>query len=508
MELTRSSGLLLHITSLPGNEGCGTLGQEAYDFADFLHKSRIMYWQLLPICPVEKEMAYSPYASSSAFAGNPLLISIESLKKEAWFSPKIRLEPIENTGQANFDEAIKQKELLLYEAFTSFFVLAEKTLIDDFDSFCAKNAFWLDDYALFSVISKRLETKFWPSWDNSYQKASLYTDNTLRKSSEVRFYKFIQYIFFTQWKNFKEYCESLNIRLIGDIPIYISLDSADAWANPHILELDDSFNPIEVAGVPPDYFSETGQRWGNPLYQWFTDSKNLNTATVEWWKNRLHHIVELFDLVRLDHFIGFESYWAIPAEEKTAINGKWRKGPGILLFESIDMDDFPFIAEDLGLITPEVEKLRGDLGLPGMKILQFAFDGDHENTHLPHNYENPNTVLYTGTHDNNTINGWFYGDETSTKTRQYVMEYMGAENFSDMHNTMLRSAYASIARLIITPMQDFLGFGEEHRMNTPGTIEKNWLWRFKDADITDELAEKIRRLGQLYNRIGINKEQD
>lgn len=502
MKLIRGGGMLLHITSLPGDEGCGTLGQEAYDFADFLHKSGLTYWQILPIGPTEKEMAYSPYASSSAFAGNPLFISLKLLEKEAWFRPKNKFQPVKNTGQASFDQVVKTKIQALQEACVSFFTQTQGENINEYNLFCAQNTAWLDDYAFFSTLSERFGTRQWASWDKNSMRAALAEKNIPTES--VRLYKFIQYIFFKQWRQLKDYCEALNISLIGDIPIYISLDSADAWANPAILQLDENYTPSEVAGVPPDVFSETGQRWGNPLYLWLNKNGELNETTFLWWKNRLEHLSKLFSMIRLDHFLGFESYWSIPAEEETAVKGAWRKGPGMPFFQRIKtaIGDLPFIAEDLGVITPAVERLRDNLKMPGMKILQFAFDGNNQNPYLPHNIENPNTVLYTGTHDNNTINGWFYESHMNAETQQYIMQYTGTNHFGNMHETMIRIAYASTARLVIIPIQDILGFGEEHRMNTPGTTNKNWLWRLKHNYMRDELVKKLRHLGQLYDRIG------
>ncbi len=322
-------------------------------------------------------------------------------------------------------------------------------------------------------------------------------------ANEIRFQKFLQFVFFSQWEDFRRGCRERGISIIGDIPIYITLESADAWSNPEILDLDAATGaPRAVAGVPPDYFSETGQRWGNPLYRWMKGT-SLAPHTIEWWAQRIAHLRTLVDVIRIDHFRGFEAYWSIPAKEKTAVRGKWLKGPGVRFFEKLKSitGDLDLIAEDLGVITPEVEALRDGLGLPGMRILQFAFDHNNRNYYLPHNIDNRNCVLYTGTHDNNTVNGWFYGDEIDGDTRRYVLEYLGLSDWSDFHWSMIRLAYRSVAGLVIVPAQDIMGYGEEFRMNRPGTTEGNWRWKLTGGAIGDDIVMKLRRMGKMYRRL-------
>ena len=501
MKLERGSGILLHITSLGSEDLSGTMGQEAYDFVDFLHKSGIMYWQILPLGPVSDGMSYSPYASPSTFAGNPLFISISELSKTEWFGKKINF-PANNPEQVDFEKAVSFKMDILKEAASAFFG-SKNAEAAQYASFCAANAFWLEDFTLFTAFSQKIGSDNWRAWPDTVRTRQPEAMRTLSDElkEDIRLHKFIQYVFFSQWARLKSYCNLKNIKIIGDMPLYISFDGADAWANTDIFQLDKDYAPTLIAGVPPDYFSKTGQRWGNPLYKWFKKKKKLYKPTYRWWINRLKHLTSHLDIIRVDHFRGFESYWAIPSAEKTAVEGEWLPGPGLPFFEKLkkELGDLPLIAEDLGIITPEVEKLRDSLALPGMKILQFAFDGNNRNYYLPHNIENANCVIYTGTHDNNTMNGWFYGSETDSD-RQYIMRYLDTDKFQDMHKRLIRAIYASNARVAIAPMQDILGLGAEHRMNTPGTIDKNWRWRCKKEHFTEELAQKLNFLGQLYNR--------
>lgn len=503
MKPDRGSGILLHITSLPGEEGCGTMGEEAYRFADFLNKSEIMYWQILPIGPVSGGMSFSPYASVSTFAGNPLFISLKKLTGAEWYAKtNIDFPLAENPEQADFDKAAAFKMPLFREASAAFFS-RKNAEHENYESFCSANAFWLEDYALFSAVSAHFGTDDYHKWDKpiALRQPEALAAYSKKLAEDIRFHKFLQYIFFSQWTSLKSYCNSLNIKIIGDLPLYISADGADVWANPGIFQLDENNKPTSVAGVPPDYFSSTGQHWGNPLYKWFKRKKKLNKPTVKWWINRIKHLNNHLDIIRIDHFRGFESYWAVPSGEKTAENGTWKTGPGPAFFRKLkkELGNLPLIAEDLGVITPEVEKLRDEFELPGMKILQFAFDRNNKNSYLPHNIRNTNCIVYTGTHDNNTTNGWFY-NEIDDDTRHYIMEYIGTDDFSAMHLRFIRAAYASSAALAVIPMQDILGFGEEHRMNIPGTTEKNWIWRCAGKHINDELAQKLNIIGALYNR--------
>ena len=506
MKLPRSSGLLLHITSLPGSCGIGTLGDEAYRFADFLKESGQSFWQILPVNPVSAATAYSPYASTSTFAGNQLFISPRRLVEEKWFTGDPALPEWEDESSVSYDRVRSFMQGLLARAFHDFMNSGDLDLRSSYDGFCREMDFWLHDYALFAALSDHFGTNDWLAWDRDI---SARAPAAMERWSEklkvaVELQKFSQFIFFRQWRELKDYCGDRGIRLIGDIPIYVTRDSADAWAYREIFQLDGATGmPAAVSGVPPDYFSATGQHWGNPLYRWFDDTGGLSEMTLDWWAMRLLHLGKIVDIIRIDHFRGFEAYWAIPAGEKTAVNGQWVPGPGMEFFTMLSRRTGPLnlIAEDLGVITPAVEKLRDGLGFPGMKILQFAFDFNSRNYYLPHNIDNRNCVLYTGTHDNNTTNGWFYGTEIDDGTRRYVMEYLGTEKFNDIHWQLIRAGYRTVANLVMIPVQDVLGFGPEHRMNTPGTVTGNWLWKLKKSDLNSSCAGALRRLCEIYGRL-------
>ena len=508
MKLERSSGILLHITSLPGKYGIGTLGPEAIHCADLLRKAGMRYWQILPIGPVDERLGYSPYASTSTFAGNWHFISLEKLAEETWYSGDIGPDPFTESHEVPFDEVVKHKLPVLKTASDEFFSKAAGSEKHDCERFCRNEAYWLDDFSLYASIAEHTGAINWLTWEKgiSMRDPKSITQWSKQLAGEIRFQKFCQYIFFRQWSEFRRSCEECGIQIIGDIPIYVTLESADAWAHPDILILDDKTRqPVSVAGVPPDYFSDTGQRWGNPLYRW-KSGKSLNTVTFNWWKKRIGHLHKIVDIIRIDHFRGFEAFWSIPAEEETAVSGTWVKGPGIQFFKKLreEMGHLHLIAEDLGVITPEVEKLRDDLDLPGMRILQFAFDFNNKNYYLPHNIDNRNCVLYTGTHDNNTTNGWFYGTEIDENTRKYVLEYLGLEDWSDFHWKLIRQAYRSVANLVVIPAQDIMGFGPEFRMNKPGTTEGNWRFKLKEEGITEDMALRLRRMGQIYDRLRDN----
>ncbi len=511
MDIKRSSGVLLHITSLPGNYGIGTLGDEAFNFARQLQKAGQSFWQVLPFGPVSPVFEYSPYASKSTFAGNLLLISLDKLKKK-WFEIEIKPFEYKEDDFVNFDEVVKHKMPVLKDAADLFFKTSKDDEIKAYALFCEESKYWLDDYALFSALADYFKTDYWLDWEKpiAMRRPEAMKEWHLKLKSDIDFYRFAQYLFSIQWSELKEYCNSLGIKLIGDIPIYITFEGADAWAHSEIFQLDKKTGkPKSVSGVPPDYFSETGQRWGNPLYKWEDDKNKLNKSTMKWWVSRLQYLNRVVDLVRIDHFRALESYWSIPAKEPTAVNGKWVKGPGIAFFKSLKkkLGDLPLIAEDLGEITPEVEKLRDDVNLPGMKVLQFAFDFSNDNYYLPHNYTNRNIIVYTGTHDNNTTNGWFYGSEIDDDLRQYILEYMDSMNFSDFHWQFIKLAYASVANLVIIPAQDVLGYGEEFRMNRPGTVEGNWKWKLKHNSFTDDLMLKLKHAAEMYGRENIKDTQ-
>lgn len=505
MNLERASGILLHITSLPGRYGIGTLGPEAKAFADLLARAGMSYWQILPIGPVDARFGYSPYASTSTFAGNWLFISLEMLANESWFTgPLSAVAPAEDLF-VSFEDVIAKKMPVLEAASKDFFSKAPDNEMRPFEHFCANESSWLDDFSLYSAIAEQTGTLDWLKWEPALaaREPKRMAAAGRELAGRIRFYKFLQYVFFKQWNEFRTYCKGKGIRIIGDIPIYVTLESADAWANQNILQLDETTRrPLSVAGVPPDYFSETGQRWGNPLYRWKKGSA-LCTETFRWWVKRITHLERLVDIIRIDHFRGFEAYWSIPEIETTAVQGTWIKGPGIQFFKKLREEAGPLhlIAEDLGIITPDVERLRDDLGLPGMRILQFAFDFNNKNYYLPHNIDTRNCVLYTGTHDNNTTNGWFYGNEIDDNTRSYVLEYLGYEAWPDFNWKLIRLAFRSVANLVIIMAQDIPGYGAEFRMNRPGTIDGNWRFKMKKDSISEEMIAMLRRMGQIYARL-------
>lgn len=511
MKFERSSGLLMHITSLPGKHGIGTMGREAFDFIDQLVKGGQKYWQILPVGPVSPIFGHSPYSSASSFAGNYLFINFELLQKEEWMRNYILSDlPEDAYGDfVNFDRVIAFKLPLLRKFAANFFKYADLDTMEEYNRFYREEKYWLDDYALYMSVSEYYHDYNWITWDPEIR---MRTPEGIREWSEklkneIDYFKFEQYIFFKQWSAVKKYANEKGIKIIGDIPIYVTFDSADTWAHTEIFQLNKKMlRPKNVAGVPPDYFSKTGQRWGNPLYVW-REKNSLKKETMDWWIKRFRRSLELYDIVRIDHFRGFESYWSIPAEEKTAINGSWQKGPGIAFFKKLKEglgtgdEPLPVIAEDLGVITPEVEQLREDLGLPGMKILQFAFDFSPKNPYLPHNYKNTNYIVYTGTHDNNTTNGWFYENETNEETRQYIIRLLGLEHQHEFHWQLIREALGSIADLSIFPIQDILGYAGKFRMNTPGKTHHNWAWKLTPGRFTPKLMDKLRSLCELYNRV-------
>jgi 4-alpha-glucanotransferase len=493
--------VLLHITSLPGPYGIGDLGPAALDFIDFLVEAGQRYWQLLPLGPVTQGANCSPYMSLSAFAGNPLLISPALLLEEGLLiKSDLDIPPDLSDYQVNFSPVIAFKRSLLSRAFER---LALSDVQGDFHAFCQQEEFWLKDYALFMALREQAQGLPWYEWDLPLvgrDPAALATASTgLAKT--IAYYQFEQFLFFRQWQGVRRYANEQGVALIGDLPIYVSLDSADVWANQHCFQLDDKTSmPTHVAGVPPDYFSKTGQRWGNPIYRWKIGQSD-NQGLYDWWRLRFRQMARLIDQVRIDHFRGFESYWQIPAAETTAIHGQWVKGPGNKFFAAMAaaIAELPIIAEDLGVITPEVIKLRDGLGFPGMKILHFAFDSDAENLYLPHNYLTSNCVVFTGTHDNNTTLGWYLGDCTE-ETRDRVRRYTHSD-CREVHWDLIRLALSSVAATAIIPLQDLMGFGGDCRMNLPGTVPGNWLWRFAAHFLTPELAARMRDESEFYGRV-------
>ncbi|MEI6455826.1 MAG: 4-alpha-glucanotransferase [bacterium] len=498
----RASGILLHPTSLPGKYGIGTLGQGAYKFIDFLVKAKQKYWQILPLGPTG--YADSPYQCFSAHAGNPNLVDLDLLvKKHLLKAEDLQGIIIHDEGKVDFGTIQGIRTPLLEKAYNNFTDHADNTEKVRFRNFIKEQAHWLNDFALFMAIKEHFGLKPWYLWDEPVKRREPEVLKQLQTllQEKIEFHKFLQFLFFIQWIDVKEYAHRKKVRIIGDIPLYIALDSADAWSNPELFEFDEKRNPIRVGGVPPDYFSETGQLWGNPLYLW-----DIHRETgYRWWIERIRTNLLLFDIIRIDHFRGFAAYWAVPYAEKTAINGIWTEGPGRGFFDALQGEfiDLQIIAEDLGVITPDVEELRDGLALPGMKILEFAFDSSEANDYLPHNFTK-NCVVYTGTHDNDTVLGWF--KDAKEEDQRYVLNYMDTK-LDYINWSFIRLAWASVANTAIVPMQDLLGLGSEARMNLPGTTSGNWSWRSRSSDFSDEIADRLADLTLLYGRIKKPKKQ-
>lgn len=495
MKSERASGILLHPTSLHGKYGIGTLGKEAKEFVDFLVNAKQRYWQILPLGPTG--YADSPYQCFSSKAGNPLLIDLEHLASiELLHADDLPVTGSLGSGKVDYGKVINAKYPLLKKAELNFRNFSNHPLKQEYNQFEKLNAQWLEDYALFMALKEKFDKKPWGEWPAEYK---MRQHDALEKArielaDTIQFHKFLQCIFFNEWMTLKRYANEGGVKIIGDIPIYVAMDSADAWTNTHLFQFDANKNPIAVGGVPPDYFSVTGQLWGNPLFNW----ENMAADGFAWWIDRIRTSLFIFDKVRIDHFRGFAGYWSIPFGEKTAINGKWIDAPGQDLFKTIKhfLGDVPIIAEDLGVITPDVEALRDGFQLPGMKILQFAFDSAEENDFLPHNYTH-NCVVYTGTHDNETVKGWF--THAKPEDKHYALEYLHA-TVKTIHWDMIRAAWSSVADTALAPMQDFLGAGDTARMNLPGTTVNNWQWRMKGNELTAALAKKIADITVLYAR--------
>lgn len=507
MKFPRSSGILLHPTSLPGRFGIGDLGREAKLFADFLHGSGMKIWQMLPLNPTG--YGDSPYQSFSAFAGNPLLISLETLAEEGLLDrDDLSKSPDFPADHVDFAAVIDYKANLLRRAADSFLARGDRV---EFDHFCSANAPWLDDFALFMSAKDAHDGTVWTEWDRPL---AMREPQALRRwreklSQDIEAHKFWQYEFFRQWRALKSYCDERHIRLMGDIPIYVAHDSADVWSHPDLFYLDEHGRPEKVAGVPPDYFSATGQLWGNPIYRWDV----MRASGYRWWIDRFRACLEMFDMVRVDHFRGFEAYWEIPAGEPTATNGRWVKGPGADLFEKVTavLGDLPIVAENLGVITPEVENIRRQFSYPGMAILQFAFSTDPQApTFRPHNYIH-HQVAYTGGHDNDTMVGWWRsGVADSTRSEADVqkeyndsMEYLGHTRDAferEVNWIFIREVMRSVADTVLFPAQDVLGLGSEARMNVPGTLGRNWKWRMLPMALRDEHRQRLKLFASIYER--------
>lgn len=490
----RTSGVLMPISSLPSPYGIGTMGKQAKKFVDFLEKAGQKYWQILPICPTS--YGDSPYQSFSSFAGNPYFIDLEYLCKDKLLTKK-ECESFDWGGSEKYiDYGIMyiSRYKLLKKAYARFV----KNIPDDYAQFCKTEAEWLDEYALFMALKDANDGVAWFEWDEDLKTRKPEAIEAAKKeyADDIEFYKMLQYLFFKQWRQLKAYANSKNIEIIGDVPIYVAGDSADVWANPKQFYLDEELNPIEVAGCPPDAFSADGQLWGNPLFRWDVMKKDGYT----WWTKRISAMADLYDIIRIDHFRGFDSYYAIPAEDDTAKNGEWKEGPGMDLFKVLEkkLGKLPIIVEDLGFLTPSVIKLLKDSGFPGMKVVQFAFDSREDSDYLPHNYPK-NCVVYTGTHDNDTVMGWM---KTAPKSAvKFAKEYLNLTKEEGYNWGMMRAAWSSVADMAIVPMQDILGLGSEARINTPSTIGENWKWRATADQIDNSIAKKLRKCMKMYARL-------
>ncbi|NHJ02667.1 MAG: 4-alpha-glucanotransferase [Candidatus Heimdallarchaeota archaeon] len=495
----RMGGLLLHITSLPGKYGIGDIGYEFYKIINFLNKYGMKILQILPLGPTG--YGNSPYSSISAFAGNSLLISPDLLREENLLSSKECVPPRFPATSVDFEAVIPFKNELLKTANEKFKEQSGTLLKKRYVKFLTDESFWLDDFALYMSIKDAYNQKEWSKWDIALKKrnSNALKDWERTHKGEIDFYKFSQFIFVEQWAKAKKYANEKNIWIIGDIPLYCAYDSVDVWANSELFHLNEEKELKFVAGVPPDYFSATGQRWGNPIYNW----EKIKEQKFGWWVKRIKHLFRFIDALRIDHFRGLESYWQIPAAEPTAIVGTWRSGPGKEFFKALEneLGTLAIIAEDLGIVTPEVDNLREITGFPGMRVLQFAFADQGEggyckNPYLPHNYEK-NTVVYTGTHDNAPTRTWF--KNASDDVKNHIYEYINPR-IDDICGEMMKLAWASVAHHAIVPLQDLLRLGVESRMNLPGTGERNWEWRFTWDQLTDAHGKEIQRLNRLYCR--------
>ena len=496
---SRLSGVLLHPTSLPSRFGIGDFGKEAYYFVDFLAKSYQQVWQILPFGPTADE--YSPYSSYSSLAGNPLLIDIEKLVEDRFLNEKDLLDlPSLATETVEYEKVIAAKMPLLELAYKNFSINATTLQQQKFEKFCRDQSYWLNDYALFMAIKEYQNSVPWYQWERAiafrYPKAiEAWTSNL---SNVIGYHKFLQFQFFSQWKSLKQYANSLGISIFGDISFYVAHDSVDVWANPEIFCLDEKGHAELMAGVPPDYFSSTGQLWGNPVYDW----KKLEETNYKWWVQRIEGMLDCVDLFRIDHFRGLQAFWAVEKGNKTAEDGKWIEASGETLFDILEqkLGKLPIVAEDLGIITPEVESLRDKFDFPGMKVLQFAFEfmGGDANF-LPHNYSTSNSIVYTGTHDNNTIVGWF--NERSPEEKVKIMNHLDSVcPIESIHWAFIRLAMSSIANFAIFPLQDILGLDERAKMNIPGSVAGNWCWRYEAEALTPELEYCLKNLTLIYDR--------
>jgi 4-alpha-glucanotransferase len=515
MSFPRTCGILLHPTSLPGRYGVGDLGREAYRFLDFLADAGQHLWQVLPLGPTG--YGDSPYQCFSAFAGNTLLVSPEALREDGLLADEeLSPAPAFPAERVDYGEAGRFKRALLRRACENFRAGAGgESLRAEFETFRAESVSWLGDYALYRALKAEREERAWTEWEEPLvrREPAALEEARARLSAEVEAEQFNQFLFFRQWAAVKAYANERGISIIGDIPIFVAHDSADVWSRPHLFKLDGLGRPLFVAGVPPDYFSRTGQLWGNPLYDW----DRMREEDFGWWVSRVRALLRQVDIIRIDHFRGFAAYWEIPGGDRTAERGRWVMAPGSELFECVEeeLGVLPIIAEDLGFITPDVIGLRDEFDFPGMRILQFGFSTDSTNKDLPHNYVR-NSVVYTGTHDNDTAVGWFASDPGAASVRsaaqverekQFCLAYLDSDGRA-INWDFIRAAYASVADTALVPMQDVLGLGSEARMNTPATTSGNWAWRLPAGALGAELAGRLRTLAELYGRHPVMRAED
>lgn len=498
--MERASGILIHITSLPEAEGIGTFGKSAYEFVDFLKEADQKYWQILPIGPTG--YGHSPYQAFSAFAGNPYLIDLRNLVDEKLLSEKTYTDICDSSNDSksvDFEKIVPKKMAALREAYES--AKQSKSVMKAMDEFQKENASWLEDYSLFMAIKISKNEASWQEWEEPLKRREIGVIQNYKDTleDEINYWAFLQYIFYKQWTALKQYANAQGIKIIGDIPIYVAGDSSDTWSHPELFKLSEDGTPITVAGCPPDAFTEDGQLWGNPIYDWDT----LAQTGYDWWIQRIEQNAVLYDVIRIDHFRGFESFWEVPYGEQTAKNGKWTKGPGIALFNAIQkkLGAVDIIAEDLGFMTDEVIALRDGTGYPGMNILQFAFDPKGDSEYLPHNQIH-NSVVYTGTHDNDTIVGWMEKEENKDALN-FAKRYLRLTKKESYHWGFIRGVWASPANTAIVPMQDILGLDNSARMNIPSTVGGiNWRWRMEKEDTCESLSMKLKKITKLYGRKG------
>ncbi len=493
----RGSGILLHITSLPSVYGVGDFGPDAYDFSDFLCSTRQKYWQILPLTPTDIAHGNSPYHSSSAFAMNPILVSPELLVKDGWIGRKDTDIPLSDPDRVNYNNVSIFKDNILKKAYQT---LKAEGQFRDLEKFCEENAFWLNDFSLFMALKAHFGGKPWFQWPTEFRDRTFDALTWARQKFEDRIglINFTQYLLFHQWSGLKQYCNERGIKMFGDMPIYMVHDSADVWVHPEMFNLDENRMPVTVAGVPPDYFSDTGQLWGNPVYRWDV----LEQHGFYWWMERIRHNLKLYDMIRIDHFRGLVAYWEVSASEENAINGRWVEAPAWNFLKTV-REKFPhasIVAEDLGVITSDVVEVIRHFGFPGMKILLFAFGDDlPSNPYAPHNLER-NCIVYTGTHDNNTARGWFER-EASVETKANLCNYLGKDvSPENIGQDLVRLSMMSVADTNIFPIQDILGLGEDARMNRPATANGNWEWRLEKKMLTSGLTERLKGMTEIYGR--------